>query len=178
MNLTRVTLATASSVLVLATLAACGSDSGSTAAGGAPEGGQAGPGSQADGRPGGGMPGASGEVAAVSGTTAQVQSQASGQVAVSWTGDTTFTQQVDATLADVTVGSCVVVTSADDDTVPPATNTVHAHDLIPGSLMSLYDHVVWKGHQFPGHWSWIYVARNDPSIGGTPIWQWMARRRT
>ena len=35
---------------------------------------------------------------------------------MSWTDDTTFTQQVDATFADVTVGSCVVVTSADDDT--------------------------------------------------------------
>jgi predicted esterase len=70
-----------------------------------------------------------------------------------------------------------LVASRDDDTVPPEANTVHAHDLIPRSLMSLYDHVIWNGHQFPGHWSWIYVARNDPSIGGTHIWQWMARQR-
>jgi predicted esterase len=70
-----------------------------------------------------------------------------------------------------------LVTSRDDDTVPPEPNTVHAHELIPGSLMSLYDRVVWNGHQFPGHWSWIYVARNDPSIDGTHIWQWMARQR-
>jgi hypothetical protein len=61
--------------------------------------------------------------------------------------------------------------------VPPAANTIHAHDLIPRSLMTLYDHVIWNGHQFPGHWSWIYVARNDPSINGTHIWQWMARQR-
>jgi predicted esterase len=71
-----------------------------------------------------------------------------------------------------------LVASRDDDTVPPQANTVHAHDLIPGSLMTLYDHVIWNGHQFPGHWSWIYVARNDPSIHGTHIWQWMARQRT
>ena len=71
-----------------------------------------------------------------------------------------------------------LVASRDDDTVAPEPNTVHAHDLIPGSLMSLYDHVIWDGHQFPGHWSWIYVARNDPSIDGTHIWQWMARQRT
>jgi predicted esterase len=71
-----------------------------------------------------------------------------------------------------------LVASRDDDTVPPEPNTVHAHDLIPGSLMSLYDHVIWNGYQFPGHWSWIYVARNDPSIDGTHIWQWMARQRT
>jgi predicted peptidase len=70
-----------------------------------------------------------------------------------------------------------LVASRDDDTVPPETNTIHAHDLIPRSLMTLYDHVMWNGYQFPGHWSWIYVARNDPSINGTHIWQWMARQR-
>jgi predicted peptidase len=70
-----------------------------------------------------------------------------------------------------------LVASRDDDTVPPEANTVHAHDLIPGSVLSLYDHVIWNGHQFPGHWSWIYVARNDPSDHGTHIWQWMAHQR-
>ncbi|AGZ41370.1 prolyl oligopeptidase family serine peptidase [Actinoplanes friuliensis] len=70
-----------------------------------------------------------------------------------------------------------LVTSRDDTTVPPEPNTIHAHDLIPGSLMSLYDHVVWNGYQFPGHWSWIYLARNDPKINGTSVWQWMARQR-
>ncbi|MEU1756790.1 PHB depolymerase family esterase [Micromonospora matsumotoense] len=70
-----------------------------------------------------------------------------------------------------------LVTSRDDDTVPPETNTIHAHRLIPGSLVTLYDHVVWNGYQFPGHFSWIYVARNDPSLDGTHLWQWMARRR-
>jgi pimeloyl-ACP methyl ester carboxylesterase len=70
-----------------------------------------------------------------------------------------------------------LVASRDDPTVPVEANTVHAHELIPGSRMTLYDHVVWNGHQFDGHWSWIYVARNDPSIHGTRIWQWMARQR-
>lgn len=70
-----------------------------------------------------------------------------------------------------------LVASRDDTTVPPEPNTIHAHDLIPGSLMTLYDHVIWNDYQFPGHWSWIYVARNDPSINGTHIWQWMARQR-
>jgi poly(3-hydroxybutyrate) depolymerase len=70
-----------------------------------------------------------------------------------------------------------LVASRDDTTVPPEANTVHAHDLIPGSLMTLYDHVIWNGYQFPGHWSWIYVARNDPSVNGTHIWQWMAQQR-
>ncbi|MDH6612785.1 putative peptidase [Streptomyces sp. SAI-208] len=70
-----------------------------------------------------------------------------------------------------------LVTSRDDTTVDPQANTVHAHDVIPGSLMTLYDHVVWNGHQFNGHWSWIYVARNDPSIDGTRVWQWMAAQQ-
>ncbi|GGP75983.1 PHB depolymerase family esterase [Saccharothrix coeruleofusca] len=70
-----------------------------------------------------------------------------------------------------------LVTSRDDTTIDPQANTVHAHDLIPGSLMTLYDNVVWNGYQFPGHWSWIYVARNDPSIRGTRVWQWMAHQR-
>jgi hypothetical protein len=44
--------------------------------------------------------------------------------------------------------------------------------------MKLYDHVIWNGYQFNGHWSWIYVARNDPSLpDGTHIWQWMAQQR-
>ena len=82
----------------------------------------------------------------------------------------------DAELRRITTPTWLV-TSLDDATVEPAPNTIHAHDLIPGSLMTLYDHVIWNGHQFPGHWSWIYVARNDPSIDGTHIWQWIAQQR-
>nr|BFE57739.1 hypothetical protein GCM10020063_022650 [Dactylosporangium thailandense] len=70
-----------------------------------------------------------------------------------------------------------LVASRDDDTVPPEANTVHAHDLIPRSLITLYDHVIRDGYQFPGHWSWIYVARNDPSVGRLHIWQWMAAQQ-
>lgn len=70
-----------------------------------------------------------------------------------------------------------LVASRDDTTVPPQTNTIHAHDLIPDSLITLYDHVIRNDYQYPGHWSWIYVARNDPSVHGTHIWQWMAAQR-
>lgn len=110
MSLTRHTLATAGAVLMIATLAACGS-------GGDPEATDVDPQDSAPtvrgGGPGGTPPGAAGEVADVSGRTAQVQGP-TGQVAVTWTGDTTFTEEVDATLADVTVGACVLVTGADD----------------------------------------------------------------
>lgn len=82
----------------------------------------------------------------------------------------------DAELAAISTPTWLVA-SRDDTTVDPQANTAHAHDLIPGSLMTLYDHVVWNGYQFPGHWSWIYVARNDPSSQGTHIWQWMAHQQ-
>jgi predicted esterase len=82
----------------------------------------------------------------------------------------------DAELAAIRTPTWLVA-SLDDDTVDPQANTVHAHDLIPGARMTLYDHVVRNGHQFPGHWSWIYVARNDPAVRGRHIWQWMAGRR-
>lgn len=55
--------------------------------------------------------GASGEIASVDGTVMQVRS-ADAQTAVTWTDDTTFTATVAGTLADVTVGSCVVAVSA------------------------------------------------------------------
>ncbi|WP_114856485.1 prolyl oligopeptidase family serine peptidase [Brachybacterium sp. YJGR34] len=67
-----------------------------------------------------------------------------------------------------------LITSADDTTVDPVANTVHAHELIPGSIMSLYDTVTWEGVQYPGHFSWIYAARNDPSHAGRSLWEWMA----
>ena len=86
------------------------------------------------------------------------------------------TMITDAELTQINTPTWLVA-SRDDTTVPPEPNTVHAHDLIPGSLMTLYDHVIWNGYQFPGHWSWIYVARNDPSIDRTHIWQWMARQQ-
>ncbi|MEV4282695.1 prolyl oligopeptidase family serine peptidase [Actinoplanes xinjiangensis] len=82
----------------------------------------------------------------------------------------------DAELAGITTPTWLV-TSRDDTTVPPEPNTIHAHDLIPGSLMTLYDQVVWNGYRFNGHFSWIYLGRNDPSVNGTHVWQWMARRR-
>nr|WP_221375067.1 prolyl oligopeptidase family serine peptidase [Actinoplanes polyasparticus] len=85
-------------------------------------------------------------------------------------------QITDAELQAITTPTWLV-TSRDDTTVPPEPNTVHAHDLIPGSLLTLYDNVTWDGHRFAGHWSWIYVARNDPRQNGLTVWQWMARQR-
>lgn len=73
-------------------------------------------GAQGDGSggPGQGLaggPGGSGKVAAVSGSTAQVQSQG-GQVAVTWTAKTTFTQEVATKASALGVGDCVMVLPA------------------------------------------------------------------
>ncbi|MFC7455568.1 prolyl oligopeptidase family serine peptidase [Brachybacterium sp. GCM10030267] len=70
-----------------------------------------------------------------------------------------------------------LIAAADDTTVDPQANTVHAHGLIPDSIMSLYDDVTWEGESYPGHFSWIYAARNDPSHQGTHLWEWMAAQR-
>lgn len=110
MSISRHTLATATSVLLLAALAACGGSSDPEAADAGPEGSAPG----ARGGSAGTAPGAAGEVADVSGRTAQIQSPSGGQVAVTWDADTDFTEEVDAALTDVTIGSCVIVTAEDD----------------------------------------------------------------
>jgi hypothetical protein len=51
-------------------------------------------------------------IAALSGTTMQVQSQQSGQVAVSWSGSTTFTHTVSAALSTVKAGDCLTAAAA------------------------------------------------------------------
>ncbi len=60
----------------------------------------------------GGFPGAAGLVAAIDGTTLQVQGMA-GQVAVTYTDATAITATVDGTAADVAAGVCVLVQSED-----------------------------------------------------------------
>ena len=104
-RLTRTLAAASGATLLLIGAAACGNaGAGATANGPSSEGGQQGPANQRAGA----MPGAVGKVAAVADHTAQVQGM-QGQVAVSWTTATTFTKEVAASLADVKVGTCVLV---------------------------------------------------------------------
>jgi hypothetical protein len=65
-------------------------------------------------QPGAGQqfPGATGEIAAVTGKTLQVQNPQTGQVAVTYTGATKITATVTAKASAVQVGSCVNVRSA------------------------------------------------------------------
>jgi hypothetical protein len=57
-------------------------------------------------------PAASGLIAAVSGSTLQVQNAQVGQVAVTWTAATKFTQQVTLSLGSIKAGDCVTASSA------------------------------------------------------------------
>ncbi|ROS79131.1 PHB depolymerase family esterase [Cellulomonas sp. PhB143] len=69
------------------------------------------------------------------------------------------------------------IQSRDDATVPFEKASVWAHDLLPGSELTLYDTVTWAGETYPGHWSWIYLAHDDPATArGTHVWEWMSRQ--
>lgn len=119
---------TGAALLSVLALVGCGSagsandaspSSAATAEATGPDGTQSSP---APGNGGRGFPGANGEVVAITGTTAQVRNQQSGQVAVSWTDATTFTTTADAALADVVVGDCVVALGADTTAGTAATS--------------------------------------------------------
>ncbi|MGO1975577.1 MAG: prolyl oligopeptidase family serine peptidase [Brachybacterium tyrofermentans] len=79
----------------------------------------------------------------------------------------------DAELAAISTPTWLIA-AANDGTVDPVANTVHAHELIDGSILSLYDTVTWEGVDYSGHFSWIYASRNDPSHDGMSLWEWMA----
>ena len=70
------------------------------------------------------------------------------------------------------------VHSKNDTTLPYIPNTIRAAELIDGEIVTLYDEVKWDGISYAGHWSWIYVANNDPSHKGQHLYQWMAKQTT
>jgi hypothetical protein len=112
MTIRHTTFTAVTGAVLALTLAACGSSSSGGSSSAAPSqapaastGQGAGPGA---GR--GGGPAASGTVASVASSSLEVQSTNSGQVTVNYSGTTAFTDRVSATLADVTTGSCVIVT--------------------------------------------------------------------
>ena len=58
------------------------------------------------------FPGASGSVAAIAGSSMEVQNQQTGQVTVNWGPSTSFTQTVTVPASSVAVGDCVTVTGS------------------------------------------------------------------
>jgi hypothetical protein len=130
-NVKQTSLIGLGSLVLLFGVSSCGASTGTAA--------DPSSGTSAAGQPGGvggpAIPGASGEVAQVSGRTMQVQSQLAGQVAVTWTSKTTFTQQVSASLSDVATGDCVIVGTSSDTTTgsPVAAATVRITEAVDGS---------------------------------------------
>ena len=93
-----------------------------------------------------------------------------------------FPTAADVSLTDAELKSIVtpswLVCAASDTTVPPVDNSVPAHALIKGSILTEDPTVLWQGVTYPGHWSWIYVARNDPkNAQGQHVMQWMASKK-
>lgn len=120
-----------SSVTLLSSLALAGCSGGAEDAASSTS---SAPAAQSSGRPDGGqdagrggqrMEGTFGLIAAISDQTMQVQGD-DGQTAVTWTDDTSFTQQVSASADDLAVDLCVRGTGseADDATVTATTLTV------------------------------------------------------
>lgn len=70
-----------------------------------------------------------------------------------------------------------VVQAKNDPVVPFEANGLHMAKTIPNALLSAYDDVTFDGVTYDGHWSWIYVAQNDPvNAKGQSIWKWMAKQ--
>lgn len=71
-----------------------------------------------------------------------------------------------------------VVHAENDATVPYGPNGRYIAERVDGALLSAYPDVTYDGVTYDGHWSWIYVGRNDPTTAdGTRIWQWTAAQR-
>lgn len=87
---------------------------------------QGGPGAQR-------APGVTGEIAAVSGTTAQVQDGES-QTAVTWSADTAITLTQTGSVSDVAEGSCVVVIGGEDEAASSVTVSDPADGECTGGL--------------------------------------------
>ena len=123
MNLTRKpqTLgAVAAGVALAVTLSACGGGGASNAASTTPttRGSNPGQGSGAS------FPGTFGQIAAVSGSSMEVQNPQNGQVTVSWTSSTRFSKTVNVSLSSVTANDCVTVVGTTADSQLTATTVM------------------------------------------------------
>jgi hypothetical protein len=84
-----------------------------------------------------GFPGAVGEIASISGTTLQVSNDQSGEVKVTYTDTTEFTQQINGSQTDLAVGDCVMVVSdGATDSDPVTASAVTVSDAVDGSCQN------------------------------------------
>ena len=67
--------------------------------------------------------------------------------------------------------------AANDTTVRPEGSSIRMHDLLPDSEFAYFENVLVDGTDYPGHWSWIYLGRNEAfAEDGTSVWEWMAKQ--
>lgn len=141
-------------------LAGCTGTSSSAAQGAQPS-----TGAQTGGR--GGMSGVadpgrvSGEIAAVDGTTLQIQ-DGSAQTAVTYTGRTTFTAQVTGSVSDLDKGDCVVVfsSSADQNASAVTATAVSVSESVDGTCAAGFGGSGGFGDRPPG------APSGQPADGG------------
>jgi hypothetical protein len=112
----------AATAAAAATLTACGGQAATTTNGASSTNQPAGAGATG----GAGGNGAFGQVAAISGTTLQVQDPRNGQTAVTYTASTTFRQTVTVSRTALKVGDCVAVQPPSTTGTIPAGSTVTA----------------------------------------------------
>lgn len=97
---------------------------------------------------------------------------------LNWTGE--YTMTAEQVLGARTTPTWLIQ-SKDDPTVPFDKAAAWAYSLLKPYgkvLLTAYDHVVWDGYTFNGHWSWIYTARNDPTTDkGRTLWEWLSRQK-
>jgi len=70
-----------------------------------------------------------------------------------------------------------IVQAKNDPVLPFTENGLQMAKTIGNALLTAYPDVTFDGVTYDGHWSWIYVARNDPRTAkGQHVWQWMAEQ--
>ncbi len=70
-----------------------------------------------------------------------------------------------------------LIHSANDPTVKVASSR-RLDSLLKYNEYAEYETVNYGGVEYPGHWSWIYMAQNDPTAAdGTPFMTWLANQR-
>ena len=70
-----------------------------------------------------------------------------------------------------------LIHAANDPTVNVASSR-RLDSLLKYNEYAEYETVNYGGVEYPGHWSWIYMAQNDPTAAdGTPFMTWLANQR-
>ncbi|GMA38511.1 PHB depolymerase family esterase [Mobilicoccus caccae] len=91
---------------------------------------------------------------------------------------TTRTVLTDAQLRRVRSTPTWIIYAKNDPVVDPVRNGRHMAEVIGNAVETVYPAVVRNGHEYDGHWTWIYAARNDPKTPqGTSLWTWMAQQQ-